>query len=64
MVGMLGLGIVIRNVPYIDFGKYLPSTVASPIRYLHPEELLVRVVMRNWQKSFIKEIHHFLDNFR
>ncbi|XP_035705834.1 sodium/hydrogen exchanger 9B2 isoform X2 [Folsomia candida] len=42
MVGMLGLGIVIRNVPYIDFGKYLPSTVASPIRQLSLAVILTR----------------------
>jgi hypothetical protein len=32
MVGMLGLGILIRNVPYIDIGKDLDPLVAAPIR--------------------------------
>jgi len=32
MVGMLGLGILIRNVPYIDVGKDLDPAISAPIR--------------------------------
>jgi hypothetical protein len=33
MLGMLGLGLFIRNVPYLDFGKHLNPTWSAPIRY-------------------------------
>lgn len=32
MMGMLGLGLIIRNVPYVDFGKHLNPDWSGPIR--------------------------------
>ncbi|CAG7717586.1 unnamed protein product [Allacma fusca] len=33
MVGMLGVGIAIRNIPYIDFGKNFNSDLSSFLRF-------------------------------
>ena len=32
MIGMLGLGLALRNVPYIDYGKDLNLDWSAPIR--------------------------------
>jgi NhaP-type Na+/H+ or K+/H+ antiporter len=42
MVGMLGLGLVLRNVPYIDYGKDLDPTWSAPIRQTALAVILTR----------------------
>jgi NhaP-type Na+/H+ or K+/H+ antiporter len=42
MLGMILLGIIIRNVPYIDFGQFMTPTVSSPIRQLSLAIILTR----------------------